>query len=326
MKVLLVTSWNTPHHCGIEAHSRQLLGAVRAADPSIEITPSAEVLDPEVRGYKPYDLIHLNYHAGLHSRWTPEWVRRIQQSYNKKVVITYHDTGVPNSTQCLDLYRDADAFIVHEPCADLPNAYYWRQGVPVHDGRHGHRSALHRIGPVLGTVGHDFPWKNFDLLATETATAGWGLVICTPAMTVEREEQLRGLNPRLTVFRDFGDEDTLATLAECDATAFLYVTHNTGTSGAIRQGIAAKKPILAFSTCRQFRDLYEDGTLGRHAIWWCDTVDSLRQRLRWMTLGRFDPGVAQLAERDSWVHLGRRYAALYRSLVQKEDPVAVQEG
>ncbi len=47
----------------------------------------------------------------------------------------------------------------------------------------------------------------------------------------------------------------LRLLSSAEATAFLYTCHNAGTSGAIRQGLAAGRPLLAMSGCRQFRDL-----------------------------------------------------------------------
>src|SRR5262249_39567476 len=98
MKVLLITSWDTP--CGIAEHSAMLKEAVAAADPSIEILPAARALDP--LGYeinrRQIDLVHLNYQAGLHSRWTAEIIRHMRQVV--PFVVTYHDTGVPNSEQC----------------------------------------------------------------------------------------------------------------------------------------------------------------------------------------------------------------------------------
>ena len=83
MKVLLVTTWNTP--CGIAEHSRMLKEAVEHADPTIQVDPRSEALDPTQllrpdmglvhlnMHDKPAELlIHLNHHDGLHSRWTPE--------------------------------------------------------------------------------------------------------------------------------------------------------------------------------------------------------------------------------------------------------------
>jgi hypothetical protein len=260
--------------------------------------------------HQPY-LVHLNYQASLHSRWTPEKVRAVQ-ARGIKVVITYHDTGVPNSDQCQALHAVADRFIVHEPADDLPGAIYWRQGVPVHNNSVG--DAPFKGYPTIGTVGFDFPWKNYDLLCEIAGELGWGVNLYTPKPLLKERHQslLERSRGRLNVFVGETTGDIVAGLSECDATAFLYVTHNTGTSGAIRLGIAAKKPLIAFSVQanRQVRDLCDEG-----AIHWCDTVEDVRYRLKTLTLSRFDPGIVALAEQDSWTHLGAKYAALYREVV-----------
>ena len=116
IRVLLVTTWDQP--CGIAEHSFYLKQAVKAADPEIQIVPWAN-LDPAVPpeayetpndpvGKPKIDLVHLNYQAALHSRWTPEWIRHYQKR-GLKIVVTYHDTGVPNSDQCKALYEVADS-------------------------------------------------------------------------------------------------------------------------------------------------------------------------------------------------------------------------
>ncbi len=92
MNVLLVTTWDTA--CGIAEHSSMLKEYVERADPEIHLHPMPAALDPHSVDDQPlgyYDLLHLNYHAALHSRWTPKAVATARNVY-KKVVITYHDT------------------------------------------------------------------------------------------------------------------------------------------------------------------------------------------------------------------------------------------
>lgn len=316
MKVLLVTTWGTA--CGIAEHSAYLKEAVEAADPSIEIIPSAEALDPDLVTKWSMDgtdrLIHLNYHAALHSRWTPEQIRRMQAG-NRKVLVTFHDTGVPNADQCKAVINAADAAVVHEPFDDLPaeKVRYWRMGVPTPTGRVGEHTRHTYTRPMLGTVGHDFPWKCWEQVAETAAAAGWGFLICTPAMTDEHERALHALNPWLTVRRGLNQATVLADLHECDATAFLFSCCNSGQSASILMGVSVGKPVLAFSHCRQMRALFMDG-LGSLAIRWCESFDEARNTLEGMTLGRFDPPTIALAAQDSWVGLGQRYAGLYRSL------------
>jgi len=323
MKVLLVTSWNTQHGCGIEAHSRYLIDAVSQADPTITFVASEDALNPTFAWdlANIYDVVHLNYQAALHSRWTPRVIRSLKEQYpDVKILVTYHDTGVPNSDQCKDVIAVADAAVVHEAFTDLPKekTHYWRQGVVEANGEQGERPWWSNARPAVGTVGHDFGWKNVDKLCELAKEVGWGVVFCTPQeLEEERLAQLKALNPWVKVYAGRHVHATIAALHECQATAFLYVTHNTGTSGAIRLGIAARKPIIALRTCRQFRDLADDldNPLGRRVINWCDTMEDVQHKLRSITLGSFDAGICALAEQESWSHLGKKYAALYHHLV-----------
>ena len=324
MKVLLVTPWDVP--CGISEHSAELKAAVEAADPSIQIMPDPEGLDPGVvvareRWITPGDaIVHLNYHAALHSRWTPDQIREVQE-LGCKVIVTYHDTGVPNSDLCKSICAAGDAAVVHEPFDDLPaeKVRYWRMGVPDwHQLPLRYDSSLPTWcgrRPILGSIGFPFPWKHYEQLALITARAGWALLLIAPTASLDQIAQWVAINPHIRVIPEFVPRElALAYLAGCDATAFTYVCHNTGQSGAILQGIAARKPVLALSTCRQFRALYQD-PLGQETIDWVATFEEAEDRLRHIFLSRADPGMVALAEQDSWARLGQRYAQLYKDVL-----------
>lgn len=328
MKVLLVTTWDTP--CGIAEHSRALKAAVEAVDSGIEVVPYPEALAPEALfTAPPFDVLHLNYHAALHSRWTPLTVRRVREA-GYPVVVTFHDTEVPNSVLCTTLVHEVDRMVVHEPCRDLPNeerVVYLRQGVPARRGYFLYGTGEGEFcfkqwpdQPVLGSVGFPFPWKNYPLLAEATAAAGWGLLLLAPGASADDVAAWRERNPAMLVVTDFVPAQTVvAYLGGCDATAFLYTCANTGTSGAIRQGIAARKPVIASvpEACRQFRDLHLD-TLGHNAIRWITpSLDGLVTALSRVPIQRVDAGIVALAEQDSWVRAGRVYAGIYHSLVGK---------
>lgn len=313
--ICLVTSWETP--CGIAEHSAMLIEAVRAADPTLRF----EIMHAD-NGARPphpetvrsvanrWPIVHLNYHAALHSLYTPDWVVEIQKQ-GCKVVITFHDTGVPNSDLAKALCRAADAFIIHEPADDLPKSHYWRMGVPGWPTPRGITQGY----PWLGTIGFPFPWKHYDKLAEVTALCGWGFFVIAPSATDEQITAWSRLNPHVKVNTDFIPRaQAISHLAECDATAFTYVTHNTGQSGAVLQGIAARKPVIALKTCRQFRALYED-PIGRATIKWAETFEDVAAHLRNIKIQRCDPGIVALAEQDSWTKLGKKYADLYRSLL-----------
>lgn len=325
LRVLCATPWETA--CGIAEHSRMLKAAVEGADDRIAIDPSPEALDPAnvddvvqaaVKAGTPYHVLHLNYHAALHSRWDTATIRAFPVVYGLPVLVTYHDTGVPNSDQCRSVVDAADAAVVHEPFDDLPaeKTYYWRMGVEEIDAWEYQFDRHDRQRPWLGTVGFPFPWKNYDALARVTEAAGWGLWLLAPGATEADEARWRAVNPALRVCREFVDAPLVQhMLRACDATAFCYVTHNTGQSGAILQGIAAKKPVIALHTCRQFRALYRD-PLGMSTIHWCETFAEVQAALVYSTSGRLDHGIVALAHQERWSLRGRWYAALLRQLAE----------
>lgn len=353
MRVLLVTSWG--NSCGIAEYAQLLKEGVESVPQGdgIEIIPSAEALDPGYvfgnwtrwRDYdrRPIDLVHLNHHDALHSRWDAELVKRLVSGENvgqacAPVLLTYHDTRekLEDCPKLKAMHEVCSSTVVHEPVEGL-KAIYWRQGVPRSEGvwqlgearfNHGGKASRecfksHFQQPVLGSVGFNFPWKNFERLAEETGKAGWGLLLIAHDATLEHEAYWRALNPYSWIIREFlPQSEVVCRLAACDATAFMYECANTGTSAAIRQGIAARKPVIAFSTCRQFRDLLQldyngdpDRGLIKSGIRWCEHWDDFPQALQLVRPGPWDPGITALAHADSWQQLGRNYAQLYRTLV-----------
>jgi hypothetical protein len=211
---------------------------------------------------------------------------------------------------------------VHEPFDDLDgNVHYIRQGVPgwaspvINDL---HIASWCGRRPIVGTVGFPFPWKNYELLCEASALAGWAVLLLAPGASDAQVLNWQALNPHSLIIREFTPRGQVVSyLAGCDATAFLYSCANTGTSGAIRQGIAARKPVLAShpSACRQNRDLFEN-SVGYASIQWLQdlSITGVKEALSACILQRVDPRVVALAAQDSWATIGRRYAALYRQM------------
>jgi hypothetical protein len=317
VRVALVTTWGTA--CGIAEHSAMLVDAVSQADPSIEFVPVLDLHPAAIVDKGPLDLVWLNYQAALHSQWTPEQIR-IHQARGVRVGVTYHDTGVPNSDQCKAICAAADAFVVHEPTDDLPgNGYYWRMGVPAlgpgeyHWGRETGWLEWPEQ-PVLGSIGFPFPWKNYDELAQATRATGWALYLIAPGASAADIMRWQAINPATRVIAYFMErQQVLRQLGACDATAFCYTCANTGQSGAVLQGIGARKPVIAFSSCRQFRALFDDG-LASCVIRWTDSFLGVQGALCNVPIGRVDPGIVALAQQDSWRTLGKKYADLFRGL------------
>lgn len=288
---------------------------VTTADKAIQFEVNQAWLNPHNFGAEnpitKFDLVHLNYHRGLHSQWTPEQIACFP---DLKFVITFHDTyeyQPDNLPWELLACPNVRAMVVHEPC-DLERdtkVHYWRQAVPQRTGLVAPHPDVFAGGwrPTLGTLGWDFPWKNYDMLAKVTGELGWNLRI-VGSVAEPREAQLMELNPRI-YFDGFVDAAmAVSCLESCDATAFLYTCANSGTSGAIRLGIAAGRPLLALRTCRQMRDLLQGD-----AITWLDTLDELAPALLRVRLG-YDLRLIELAHRHSWLRAGGQYAALYREI------------
>ncbi len=276
-----------------------------------------------LNNYKLPPVIVLNYQAALLSQWHPEHIRDAQRQ-GSKVLVIYHDSGVPNSDQCKAICEASDYFVLHEPFDDLPpNGEFMRQGIPSYQepyilsANRAYESAFIAYKrwcnqPVIGTVGFPSGYKNYDLLCEASALAGWATLLIAPNASDEQIAVWLKRQPALWVERNFMDRrEVIARLAGCDATAFLYVTNNNGTSGAIRQGIAARKPVLAFRS-RQFRDLEDE-----QAIRWIDdgSLQGVARALETTPSVRCDHGIVRLAEQDSWARKGIRYAEIINRLL-----------
>lgn len=313
LTVQIVTSWGDL--CGIAEHSAALIAAVETADATIHHAVVADLHPRAVLDLPPQaDLLVLNYQAALLSQWHPAHIHQVQQR-GTPVLCIFHDTGVPNSDHCKAIIAAADAAVVHEPFDDLPKdkVRYWRMGVP--EVREiGIRTHDHHDRPILGTIGHDLGHKCWGALFTAAASVGWGGLILTPEMSPAHEAALHQINPWLVIRRGRDRLNALADLSACDATAFTNVCHSTGQSAALLQGIAARQPVIALSTCRQYRALLAD-PLGATAIHWVPSFPAVAEALTRLPLGRFDPGIVALATQESWTTLGAKYAHLYRELV-----------
>lgn len=303
-----MTTWAT--ECGIAEHSALLKAAVEGVA-EITLIPLPDGLDPSTVKVEEFDLIHLNYHAALHSRWTPAVITELRSQTGVPITATYHDTGVPNSDQCKGIVEAADATVVHEPFDDLPRekAVYWRMGVQDWHQPHYYYGSR----PVLGTVGFPFPWKNYDELARITGELDWAFVVIAPKHTAADVMRWEALNPNTKVIGFTDRDQVVSLLAGCDASAFMYTCANTGQSGAILQGIAARKPVFALESCRQFRALRTD-PLGRTAIYWAESFEGLKFSLSHLTslTGRPHAATVALAKQESWTTLGVKYADLWK--------------
>lgn len=339
MRVLLVTS--DREHCGIREYSRMLMEEMEAYSPDIELVEFpfpdyAALLKEDV---PEFDILHLNHHAALMSSWKPEHIHKLRDE-GVAVVVTQHDTfeklSIMKERGLHDFSEVADHLVIHEPVEGLrallgwggassgkPNVTYLRQ--PVWQGEL-EPHLPHPLGrpeiPVIGSAGFPYPWKNYDQLCEAAAAAGWGVLLIAPGATDEQEEGWARLNPKLAVEREFLPRGAVVgMLGSCTATAFLYTTGNSGTSGAIRMGIAARRPLLAYRGCRQFRDLEFSNLPG--PLW----VNGQAGLAHWLKRFKGETWVqeeqarrvASLADAESWEEGAKVYAGIYKEVLEKKN-------
>jgi hypothetical protein len=346
LRVLLVTS--DRDQCGVREYGRFLKGAVEKADEGIEIDEFPDTGPGEVGRAEGYDVLHLNHHAALHSRWKREIIERLQ-GQDCPVVVTQHDTFETAEImreRNFEDFRGANLLVVHEPVEGLQTqglmrghmkevgafragahlgVKYLRQPVPAHLWTFRRPRTHPKWRGVLGLCGFDFPWKGFEPAIRGTREADWGCLLFSPNITIDRAEELQQMHPTgLQIIPGWSSAgDIVKSLSACDATAFLYSTGNSGTSGAIRLGLAARRPLLATPGCRQHRDLAQS-VAGSRAITWiqprvkdvADELGLLEAKPYWETRQR---RIEELAEGDSWAQAGEVYAQAYRALGARGD-------
>lgn len=306
--------------CGIGQYSEYLWEALRRVDRGVNIDSEVDLHPSAVlRRETIPKVVILNYHAALLSQWHPEHITEVQRR-GSKVLTIWHDSGVPNSDHCKAVCGASDHFVLHEPFDDLPaeKGTYLHHGVP--DWQDPVKFWLLRQQmvrdekwwgnqPVIGTIGLSLGYRNIDLLCRSAQLIGWGVLVIASRASDYEVTDWTSINPACVVLRDFlPKEDVISYLAGCDATAQLTVTNNAGVSGAIRQCIAARKPILAFHS-RQFRDLE-----GERAIKWLDRGDVEGVAMAMENLGHWAPSVIRLAHRDSWRNQATEFMHIIRQL------------
>jgi len=335
VKVLLVTS--DREACGIREYGLMLKEAVEGSSnvqvEEFPFTAPDRLLDRVCSPSSRPDIVHLNHHAALHSQWGPDHIWALR-ALGMKVVVTQHDTfeswEIMQSRRFLDA-RDADLLIIHEKVEGLEGPRVWQMRQPIPEAPPAVKSGeawLRRLKGIqwkhyVGSVGFNLLHKGFPTLVDGARRAGWGCRLIVPGITVEEAEDLQRIHPEglelMTGWRPRGH--VIAALATCDMLGFPYVTGGSGTSGALRLGIAARRPVFTSpkGVNRQTLDLPEDH--------WVMRVDPSPQGIEEALRGWADPKrefdrwaneAGILAEMDGWEPMGwelaRRYVGLVRGI------------
>lgn len=326
MRVLLITS--DREQCGIREYGQMLMDAMPRDFDIVEFPNPSWNDYARIHETALCDIIHLNHHAALHATWRAPQID-IVHAWGKKIVVTQHDTfqsialmqerGFPD-------FRGADALVVHEPVRGLThgngtgngNVYWIRQGIIADPEYH----LVPRNSDILwaGTCGFPFPHKNIDTICMATHDAGWGILIIAPGATIEQCVRWTELNPHIEIIPTYLNRyEIVQHLSGCAATVFHPSTGGSGTTGPIRLGIAARKPVISTSTKvnRQVRDLATCG-----AICWADDRKEVADTLtRLATEGIYytkqQMEVMTLAMQDSWENVAAKYIQIYRGVLRE---------
>jgi hypothetical protein len=249
MRVLLVTTWN--ERCGIAEYAANLVRHCKC---------EFEIVDPVTfmnfgKDVSSFDLVHVNHEPGLYPGMTQYHVQRFCDS--KPAMITLHATQAGyNHGAYIEAFQK---IVVHEQTQDVarwPSKWiYIPEGIPVAV------SLAPTVENTLGTCGFPFPWKGWDEVAYAAKFLNLGMIACLPeskhadALAAKRQiESVLGAKAYI-VTEYLPESGVIHHLSRNLVNVFPYKGHNAGISGAVRMGLAARRPVVV-SASRQFNDLF----------------------------------------------------------------------
>lgn len=305
MKILLVTTWN--ERCGIAEYAKNL---VKNCDVEFSVLSpsflpstfiSANGFDPEA------DIVHINYEPGLFPYLTSGLLYAI--AAKQRTVMTLHtSTAASNSTP---LTRAFHKVIVHERTPD--NFVHIPHGIVDYPVK---KLLENEMIPYIGTFGFPFPWKGFAEVTEAAKNIGLHAKVIaaeSPHWDVHTvAKHLRTIDPDVAIETDYLSQGLIIEiLSRCAVNVFAYQGSNSGISGAVRSGLAARRPIV-LSRCRQFRDLfdYED-----EITFIEDTNPSAIYHGILQALGNPTKVPNRVLEDMSWTKAGKMYKDVYEGLL-----------
>lgn len=247
MKVGIVTTWH--ERCGLAAYSENIVRCL----PGIEWRVICrEGWGPAFSNVplvaRECDLVHIMHQGGLMASMSPEIVRDCG-----KTVITRQCSGPE------EVFDAADV----KTCHVRRPGYRW---VP-----HG----IHVVGvcrekapgsPSIGCCGIPFDGKgHYELIQIAEMVGGVGVNMVVPdsphtasvSMHYKKLCGQRGIPS--TIFCGWPSEQGVSgILSRNDVNVFYYTRPANGTSGAVRMGLAARRPVIV-SNHSQFADIIETG-------------------------------------------------------------------
>jgi hypothetical protein len=314
MRVGLITSW-PPERCGVASNSVNMVEH-KADDVEYLIiegcawrkpfTDSQVLLESE-----DCDIVHLTYERNLHRGLTP-WVFEELRRRGKKTVITYYNIW-PGDHQDDQMVKAFDVVIVPDQVeAKLRGYAYVPHGVMEIAGL----SQVTQV-PTLGTAGFPTEAKGSLIMAEVCQELGLRFFMVAPisihadAMLMRAEVERRCQNS-LFVHDFLRQEDIIRQLSSCTLTAWLYraIPSQSGFSGSIRLGCAAKRPMVA-SMAGMYRDLFGYDDEINFVRTETPTFKSVLPVVQY-ALEHPEKKPDRVVKDQSWKKCGQMYAEIYR--------------
>lgn len=300
IKVALV---NSPViECGLAEYGRDLaLELLKEFDLSVYARTEDQLRDEQV--------VVINWHPAR-INVNAQIVSQLKQGGRKVILIEQNYSGGP----CHDFGNDLT--VGHEPmyCEPPPLFRCILHGIPeVED--------LPAVSAerMIGIAGFPFPWKGYETIAAEAKYFGVKCRMIAPRSDqMNTDGYLSGLQnylgPQADVYRQWVEKrEVIRMLAECTATMFYFwgPGDDSGQSGSVRMGLAAKRPVIT-STGRRCKTLFEYGD----EIYICPTLAAVRQSLEEIFEG--GPNVKfpkRVLQDQGWSKTGEQYRTLVKELV-----------
>lgn len=299
MKVGLVTTWG--ERCGVAAYSENIVKHLPHIDWRII---GRDEWGEGFRGVPDIadecDVVHFMHQGGLMAGLKPEVV----WSCGRTVI----------TRQCIGPEQVFDAATVKTAHVPIPGYVFVPLGIPVVDVSGIYEAhAIQKTAPsTVGCAGIPFDGKGHLEAAQIAHKLGWGVNLVIPdnphtgpgmARYVREYCEERGVYPIEIETRWLPEEEVVRILARSAVNVFYYTRFANGISGAVRLGLAARRPVIV-SRHSQFMDIIPTG---------CVTVASSIDEVA--TLVRHHlPTPDELVELWGYDKTAKAYEGIYREV------------